>query len=176
MENKPKKINQIEPNNKVRKMLSDWGLSHIHTPDDLVNLRTKMMSVLTFRPYHNETKNGERKIRWKRTGAQILEDGYVYQSKACTDLVVAFITLSRVINASTRFVKLKSPSGKVHSLGEFKLVDGWYIFDVASTNSVPIKGEITKNNPWGEYFLWKKGRDSWDLGLVEHDSINKINI
>jgi hypothetical protein len=124
---------------------------------------------------------GKIKIRWRRTGAQILEDGYVYQGKACTDLVVSFTTLARAGEIkNTKFVKLKNvETGMVHSVGEFELNNGWYTFDVANNKAIPIKGEISEGvqfggPPNGPYLLWKKGRDSWDLGLTEFGAINKI--
>src|SRR3989344_4758797 len=135
---------QIEPNDFVRKSLDEWKMSLVSTSEDLVALRNKMFSVLTFRPYDDETKEAEKQIRWRRTGSQVLEDGFVYQGKACTDLVVTFLTFARAGGVKgTRFVKLKNNNtGMVRSVGEFELVDGWYTFDVANRTSTPLKGEI----------------------------------
>lgn len=172
---------QIEPTDAVRKMLIGWSLPNINTPEDLILLREKLFSHLVFRPYDDSTKEEEKKIRWRRTGSQVLEDGYVYQGKACTDLVVSYTTLARAGGVKdTKFVKLKnSETGKVHSVGEFELNDGWYTFDVANSKAIPIKGEMSEGVKFGEplngsYLLWKKGRDSWDLGLTGFDTINKI--
>ena len=56
--------------------------------------------------------------------------------------------------------------------------DDWYIFDVANKDALPVKGLIPEKGKFGapsnQYVLWKKGRDSWDLGLTEFDTINKI--
>ncbi len=62
----------------------------------------------------------------------------------------------------------------VHSVLEVNLDDGWYIFDVSNQNNLPIKGQITEEKPYKDWKLWKKGRDAWDLGLVDFESINKI--
>lgn len=61
----------------------------------------------------------------------------------------------------------------VHSIAEVKLADSWYLFDVSREN-IPVKGSITKETPYQKWRLWKKGRDAWDLGLVEFESISKI--
>lgn len=80
----------------------------------------------------------------------------------------------------TKFLKLKNNgTGIVHSVGEFKLDEGWYTFDVANSKATPVKDEISEGvqfggPPNGPYLLWKKGRDSWDLGLTEFDTINNI--
>lgn len=176
-------FSQIEPNDGVYRLLSELGVEKIRTPEDLQKLRKNLLSKLKFLPYNNTTKDAEREIRWKRSGAKVLEDGFVYQGKACTDLVVAFTTLAKAAGiAETRFVKLKNnKTGMVHSVGEFKLGNDWYIFDVANGSAVPVQGEIPKDISWGgppngPYLLWKKGRDSWDLGLGESSSISKINV
>jgi len=169
-------LSQVEPTENIHRLLTEWGMGDVRTTEDLVSLRNKMFSSLTFRTYDDSTKEEEKKIRWKRTGAQVLEDSYVYRGKACTDLVVAFLTLARAGGVKgTRFVKLKDEkAGKIHSVAEIELEDGWYIFDVDSTTSVPEKGEIREGVPWDGFFLWKKGRDAWDLGLTEYDTQSKV--
>jgi len=177
-------LSQIETSPYVEAKLEEWGIQEIASPNDLLNLRKHMYTSLQRLPYNEETKTAEKTIRWKRTGAQVLEDGYVYETKGCTDIVVAFLTLARAAGVeNTRFVKVKNPETRtVHSIGEFELPDGWYIFDVSNSSAVPVKGEILKNEPFSvvgvpsSYFLWKKGRDSWDLGLTEFETIKKIQV
>lgn len=164
-------ILQIEVTREIASLVSD-----IHkpiNPEKLVAMRDEMYSKLEIRDYNDSTAEHEKSIRWKRTAAQILSDGYVYQGKSCTDLVVLFITLCNALGLETRFVKLKKRE-MVHSIAEVKLEDGWYIFDVSNQNNLPIKGEVTKENPHKDWELWKKGKDAWDLGLSEFNSINKI--
>ena len=137
---------QIEPTDSVRKMLVDWSLPKINTTEDLVTLRNRLFSHLVFRPYNDVTKEEEKKIRWRRTGAQVLEDGYVYQGKACTDLVVSFTTLAKAGGVKdTKFVKLKNiETGMVHSVGEFELSDGWYTFDAANSKAVLLRAKYPR--------------------------------
>ncbi len=179
-ETETKLTSQIEPTNQVFDILTKWSLTNITKPENLTALRDRLFSHLTFLSYDDTTKEEEKGIRWRRTGSQILSDGFVYQGKACTDLVVTFLTLARAGGVkNTSFVKLRNAkTGMVHSVGEFQLDDDRYIFDVANKDTVPVKGVISENGQFGAhsnpYILWKKGRDSWDLGLTEFESINKI--
>ncbi len=141
--------------------------------DILVKLRDRMYSKLEVRPYDESTKEHEKSIRWKGTATDILNDGYVYRGKACTDLTVLFIALCRALGLDTYFVKLKNKN-MVHSVVEVKVKNVWYIFDVSNSSNVPIIGTISKDKPYKVYQLWKKGRDAWDLGLAEFDDIKKI--
>jgi hypothetical protein len=179
MEKREKNCNnpsQVELTDAVKRIYEEWSLPKIETPDDLMLVRKKLFSEIEFRPYNDLTKEEEEKIRWKRTGTEVIEDRYVYQGKACTDLIVAFTVLAKAGGVEeTRFVKLKSnENNMVHSVGEFKLENEWYIFDASNSKSVPEKGEIT--DKYGPFLLWKKGRDAWDLGLTEFDTIRKIEV
>ena len=157
---------QIESEENIKNFVLN---TEIKTHNDLLKLRDKLMSVLEIRPYNDETKEHERQIRWRRTASEVLKDGYVYQGKSFTDLVLTFLALCKAKNLETKFVKLKFDK-YIHSVAEIKLQDGWYNFDVAKKDSIPQKGQIKEDDTR----LWKKGMDSWDLGLVEFDSIKKI--
>ena len=163
---------QIEPTEQIRSLVAD--VSFPVTPERLMEIKKEMYRRLEIRPYNDATKDHEKSIRWKRTAGEILNDGYVYNGKACTDLVVLFLSLCLALGLNTRFVKLKKEK-MIHSVAEIKLEDGWYIFDIAHQNDVPTKGEITEGAPYGEWKLWKKGRDAWDLGLTDFNTITQIN-
>ena len=163
---------QIETTLQIKAFVE--GISLPVTKESLIEIRNRMYSVLEIKPCDDEASSEhEKSIRWKRTAGQILEDGYVYEGIACTDQVVLFIALCHALRLETRFVKIKK-TGMVHSVSEIKLDDGWYIFDVSNINNIPIKGEITAETPYRDWQLWKKGRDAWDLGLTEFDTIKKI--
>jgi len=140
----------------------------------IVGLGNKVYELLKFRPYNNDTKEHEHEIRWKRTAHQILTEGYVYQEKACTDIIIAFLGLANARNFKTKFVKV-SNNQSVHSIAEIKISDEWFIYDLANGDSVPIKGQFIKNVSINGWTLWKKGRDAWDLGLSNCEDIKKIN-
>jgi hypothetical protein len=161
---------QIETTTTIKNLVKD-----IKTPitiDSLINLRDLIYSIIVIRPYNDSTKEHEQKIRWKRTATEIIQDAYVYSGKACTDLTLLFIALSKALGLETNFVKVFNDK-TVHSIAEVKLADGWYLFDVSRKN-IPVKGFITEDTPYQKWRLWKKGRDAWDLGLVEFESISKI--
>lgn len=109
----------------------------------------------------------EGRIRWKRTATQILEDGWVVRGKACTDLTVVFIAIAKAKGLKTRFVKLYSIKRKMlHSAVELK-IDGKRVYlDVTNGKFDDADKEIV----FDEYKVYKKGRNSWDVGL---DSFSK---
>ena len=162
---------QIIISDEIKELVA--GIESPATSDTLIEIRNRMYSRLETRPYNQSTREHEKTIRWKRTSAEIIKDGYVYTGKACTDQVILFMALCEAFHLTTRFVKLKKYN-EVHSVAEIKLEDGWYIFDVSRKGSVPEKGEATKENTYHGWQLWQKGRDAWDLGLVDFDSIEKM--
>jgi hypothetical protein len=160
----------------IKDLLSKWNITTIESPSNLLRLRDSMMGYLDVRPLDEEGIEAEKKIRWRRTASQVLEDEYVYEKRLCTDVVVTFIALAKAAGiTNTRFVKIKNKTAhRIHSVAEIELSDGWYIFDVSNPDASPQKGEIREGEPYtvagvpGEYYLWRKGRDSWDLGLNEY--------
>lgn len=162
---------QIEITTEIKNLLKD--IKYPITLDTLIQLRDLMYSKLNIRPYNDSAKEHEKSIRWKRTATEILKDGYIYNGKACTDLTVLFIAFCRALGLDTNFVKVKKENS-VHSVAEIKLDNGWYIFDVSNIKNIPINGIITKDRPYKDWQLWKKGRDAWDLGLSEFKDIDKI--
>lgn len=162
---------QIETTQEIRDLVRD--IEYPATPDTLLYIRDLVHKKLEVRPYDNSTKQHEASIRWKRTATEILRDGYIYHGKACTDLVVVGIALCKAIGLETRFVKLKKEKA-VHSVAEIKLDTGWYTFDIASANSVPIRGILTEKTPYKDWCVWQKGRDAWDVGLTDLNAIQKI--
>ena len=164
-------LSQIETTEKIKALVKDVKTPVTH--EGLVEIKKTIYAVVKFLSYDDATKNSEALIRWKRTAGQILEDGYVYSGKACTDFVVLFLACCRTIGLETRFVKVKN-NKTVHSLAEVKLGDGWYIYDVASKDGLPEKGETVAEKLFKGWRLWKKGRDAWDLGLVDIASIKNI--
>ncbi|MFA6295305.1 MAG: transglutaminase-like domain-containing protein [Candidatus Paceibacterota bacterium] len=163
---------QIESSDKIKALVADIVVPI--TSDTLKTIRDLMYSKLEIRPYDKTTEEHEKSIRWKRTASEILDNAFVYQGKACTDLAVLFIALCNALGLETRFVKIKKEK-MVHSVVEIKLADGWYIFDTSDPRNNPIKGEITETTPYKDWILWKKGRDAWDLELIDFDSMKKIH-
>ncbi len=129
----------------------------------LINLKKLIYKTLVFK----QPDKHERSIRWKRTADQILSDGYVYKGKACTDLVILFLALCSARGFQNRFVKLYNKE-LVHSVAEIKIGDDWYFFDIASKQKKPIKGQL---KGWK---VWKKGKDSWSIGLKQYSDIKNI--
>ena len=164
---------QIEVDDNIRRLVS--GVT-VDSPGDLVQVRNLLFSQLEVRPYNDSTMGHEREIRWKRTASQILDDGYVYEGKACSDINAVFLAMCQALGLETRFVKLSAVNRQdTHTISEVKVNSLWFTYDVMRDKTVPEPGEVTDGveygrSPWGPYLLWKKGRDLWDLGLVGLDS------
>ncbi len=163
---------QLEPSAKIRELIAD--IKKPITPDKLKQIKERLDLKIELRPYNESTREHEKAIRWRRTASQILQDGFVYEGKACTDQVVLFLAFCQALELETRFVKIKKGE-MVHSVAEIKLSDGWYVFDVSGKSTAPIKGEITDETPYKDWQLWRKGRDAWDLGLNSFETIKKIH-
>lgn len=114
----------------------------------------------------------EKKIRWKRTATQILEDGWVVKGKACTDLTTVFIAVAKAKGLRAKFVKLYSTKRQMlHSTVELKINGKNVYLDVTNGKFDDSgKGIIFK-----EYKAYKKGRDSWDIGLNSFDKGTKLS-
>lgn len=164
---------QISPTECIHSKLEQWGFKSIVSVKDVLNLHRRLHAELRIIPYTDGVRDAEKAIRWKRTGSQVLEDGYVYEGKACTDYVVAFLALLHSAGiTNTSFIKLKhKDTDMVHSVCEFQIEGEWYVFNAGVKNPEPQKGTLQVGDTYGNYTVWKKGRDSWDLGL---DSYNKI--
>lgn len=85
---------QTETTPEIRNLVA--SITSPVTPQGLMELKYLMCSKLEIRDYNESAKAHERAIRWRRTADEILKDGYVYDGKACTDLVVVFIACARL--------------------------------------------------------------------------------
>jgi hypothetical protein len=149
----------------------------LETLDDLIELKIKMRTALNTIPYEESIVGEIRRIMWKRTAHQILEDGYIYSKDSCTDIVILFMALCKALGLKTYFVKVRKKNGEpeMHSIAEIQLPKpyGWYLFDLAYDNP-PEKGRMTPGSVYRGWEFWKKGRDSWDLGLWKYGDRYKI--
>jgi len=161
---------QIEPSEKMRSFVEGTDIA---TPADLVDLKIRMRYALRIVPYDSSTQEQEKNLRWTRSAARIFHDGFVFSRYSCTDLIILFMGLCNALGFETRFVKVKKEYPEMHSILEIKLPDGWYIYDLAD-NNYPEKGEIKSGVIYRGWYLWRKGRDSWDLGLCEYEDMHKL--
>lgn len=162
---------QVEVTPLVRRVAST--VDSITTPGHLTELQHAMLSNLEYCEYTRKTAGREREIRWRRTADEILRDRYVYEGKACTDLTVVFIALCRAHGLEPVFVKVYR-TGRVHSLVEVAIGGTWYIYDPSRYRSEPMEGRIEAGTAFQGWTLWRKGRDSWDIGLCEYDDIRTM--
>ena len=164
---------QIETDKYVLNFLGNFK---VKKPEDMVKLRSHIQNYLEFREYNEQSKEYENSIRWKRTASEIIQNGYVYKGKDCSDLSVVFLTLCKALGISGYLVKLVSVSNdNTHSIIAIELNNQWYRLDISMTDSVPLKGQLPDNKKLKKigWKVWKVGRDLWDLGL---DSMEKESI
>ena len=153
---------QVEVREIVRKTADEFG--QVLNAEDLLRLRDFLFVKIAVRPYNQTTWQHEKSIRWRRTASEILEDGYIYDTKWCTDVVITFCALCRAMNLDTRFLKLVRNDGRAtHSAAEIRLTTGWFFFDVAVQGSEPKLWEMDEQAVHGVWRLWGKGRDAWSL-------------
>lgn len=167
---------------KVDKHLVDFlGNVTIKTTDDLVTLKNLITKRLEFRPYNRQTKGHADSIQWKRTASEIIQNGYVYKGKACSDLVIIYLALCKAAGIEGYLVKLRNQDKtSSHTIVEIKLGDKWYRLDPSSADSIPFEGQLPDNQIWNKNWLggwkvWKRGRDLWELGLNSIDDEVKIS-
>ena len=150
------------------------SMADVRTPDDLGRLRDQLHEFLVLRPYNDAAREHELSIRWRQTAHQILTDGYVYEKRGCTDLVIAFLGLCRAKGLPARFVKVSRNGGKTHSVAEVEVDGTWWIVEVVAPGMPPTQGEITEDKPYRGWQLWKKGPDAWSIGLAAAADIGKV--
>jgi Transglutaminase-like superfamily len=172
-----RKKSQIETDKYIKDFLGDLS---IKTKDDLVVLKNYIRNKLEFRPYNKKTRPHADSLQWKRTASEIIQDGFVYKGKACSDLVIVFLALCKASGLKGYLVKLKTLDNKdSHSIVEVKLKNKWYRLDPSSPDSIPFEGQLKADQIWnknwkGGWKVWKRGKDLWDLGLYGIESENQI--
>lgn len=161
-------------------VLNFLGDLKINTPEDLITLLKLVHTSLEFRPYNAETKSHADSIQWKRTASEIMGDGYVYQGKACSDLVLVFLTLCKAAGVAGNFVKLINlDRTSTHSIAEVKLSNVWYRIDTSYPEAQPCQGQLADDQVWNKNWLggwkvWKRGKDLWSLGVTCIGDENEI--
>lgn len=162
--------------------LSDFlGDIKVETPEDLIKLRAHIQNSFKFREYNKETKEHADSIQWRRTASDIIQDGYMYAGKACSDLVVVFLASCKALGVEGQLVKLVALNkNSTHSIVEVKLGDTWWRLDPSmEDDSAPFEGQLSDDKVWnkdweGGWKVWKRGRDLWDLGLHSIEDEDKV--
>ncbi|MDA3840624.1 MAG: transglutaminase domain-containing protein [Patescibacteria group bacterium] len=161
-------------------VLNFLGDYKINNPDDLILLIKHINDSLEFRNYNDKTRQHADSIQWKRTVSEILQDGYVYDGKACSDLCMILVALSKAVGLEAQLCKLIRVDGKnSHSIVEIKINNEWYRIDPTFTKPIPFKGYLTKHQIWnknweGGWKVWKRGPDLWSMGIHDINDESKI--
>lgn len=162
---------QINPANFSKEILKNFG--KIEKLEDFEKLRKLLYAHLNVINIETEEqKRQEIEIRWKRTWEEILEQKNVYNWKACTDIVIAYMTLLKQLWINSYFIKLKKENF-IHSVIELEFNSENYIFDISAKIPIYEKAKFEEWKIWRDWTFWKKWIDSWDLGLKKYSDSKK---
>lgn len=125
-----------------------------------------------FKNFENIENNAEEKSKLfrKRTAGEIIKNR---TATGCTDYAIAFIALARAKNIPTRYVEAirrrwldigDDSQIEGHVFAECYISNKWYIID-------PQEGTIRTD--YRKYVVYKKGLDSWDIGIKSLDDLKK---
>lgn len=154
------KRSQVETTETIKEFASDIKGEGIELVKNILRKIHKEIRKIELEP------EKEKEVRWKRTATQILKDGWVVKNKACTDLAILFISIAKAKGLEVKFVKLYSIKRKMlHSVVEIEINNKKMYFDVMNGKFDDANKEIV----FEEYKVYKKGRDSWDIGLNSFD-------
>jgi predicted transglutaminase-like protease len=119
-----------------------------------------------------ETKSTEEKNKLfrRRTAEEIIRSGMV---TGCTDYALAFIALTRAKGIPTKYVE--AIRNRWLDVGDEGFIEGhvfaecfingkWYVID-------PQEGDIKTG--YQRFRVFKKGLDSWDIGIKSFDDLKK---
>lgn len=120
----------------------------------------------------NRRFNGD--IFRKRTGDQILKDGFI---TGCTDLALVFIILARASSIPAKYIEtidkkwLKegglSIGGHIYSEIYDEENGEWHWVD-------PMAREIDITPEAKSRIVFKEGLDSWDIGIKDYESLSTL--
>jgi hypothetical protein len=132
----------------------------------------KARQITSFLVRLPQTKFNEEVFR-KRTAAQILTDNYV---TGCTDSALVFVALARASGLPAKYVEtidrswLEKGGSSIggHIYGQ--------VFDDKEKRWIwvdPMGGQVDIPVP-SERVVYKEGLDSWDIGIKDFDSLQKL--
>jgi len=169
MKDKEQKQSQIETTERIKEVSSQIDGEGI---DYITNAISWINTNIDFKEYNQEVLEHERSIRLRRTADQILQDGYIYKRKGCTDEVVLFQALCETKGYNTNFIKVRDDErNKLHSMAEVEVPgDGWYKVDPAGKAGIE-QDKFIEGGVFGGWTFWKRGKDSWELGFTSYESM-----
>jgi len=122
-----------------------------------------------FENIENDVEEKSKLFR-KRTADEIIKSG---KATGCTDYAIAFIALARAKNIPTKYIEAIRKRWldigddnhiEGHVFAECYVDNKWYIID---------SQEGTVRTDYRRYVIYKKGLDSWDIGIKSFDDLKK---
>lgn len=118
-------------------------------------------------------KGFDEKVFRKRTVTQIINDKYI---TGCTDSALLFVALARSIGLPAKYVETidrswlenggNSISGHIYAQVYDNKENRWILVD-------PMNRQINIDFPL-ERVIFKEGLDSWDIGIKDYDSLERL--
>jgi len=117
-----------------------------------------------------QVKKFDDKLFRKRTGDQIINDGFV---TGCTDAALAFVTVARASGLPTKYVETidrkwlteggGSIGGHIYAQVYDEQKKSWIWVD-------PLGNKVDVPAPY-DRVVYKEGLDSWDIGIIDFQSL-----
>ena len=129
----------------------------------------KVQKILDMGPSLVGYKEFDEKVFRKRTGVQILKDGYI---TGCTDAAILFITLTRASGIPTKYVETIDKEWLNNGGNNYKGHIYTQVYDESNDKWIwvdPMGQKVIDSLPEGSV-IYKEGLDSWDIGIKDFDS------
>jgi len=132
-----------------------------------------VFEILAWLRKNLRTENSQeikKKVFRQRTAQEIIESGF---TTGCTDWALAFIILTRAKGISAKYVETirkrwldedKNDFIEGHIFAEVYFNEHWYIIDPK---------QATIRNWYDRFVVFKKGLDSWDIGINNFDELRE---
>jgi len=126
----------------------------------------------TLRDFRMERFNKE--IFRKRTANEIIKSGFV---TGCTDYALVFIVLSRACGIPVKYVETIDKEWLINGGNSFTGHIYSKIYDESKNEWIwvdPMRGRIGDNLEDFQRVIYKEGLDSWDIGIFDFESLEKV--
>lgn len=159
-------------NNEVEKYLSPSPQTQISPEVEKVvsgingTVIEKVQKILDIGPSLVGSKEFDEKVFRKRTGVQILKDGYI---TGCIDAAILFTTLTRASGIPARYVETIDKEWLNNGGDSYKGHIYAQVYDESAKKWVwvdPMEQKVIDSLPDGSV-IFKKGLDSWDIGIKD---------
>lgn len=153
-------------------------------PDGFILIHNYLFEILKILPYNENTKEYERKRRWKLTADEVLQTGTIVDTKYCNDVVNLFLAIMKGLGFEAKLVKVFKYNNElfVHSLAlvfdiqndkkyliDTGLKEIYWVEELSTTLVIRPKTSLPRG-----WFVWKIADDQWSMNLYDYSQERKI--